>query len=268
MSEQTIYDDNGVEIWRGTFGHFQKILVNCLNKVLNSKNSRIEHLSALYSSIIEDAISIDILLKDSRLNQSYIIARALLERTVNLCYLLMTDDQTYKKYIDYSKNKAVRSHKRSFEVDRTVLASFNFNSKFPDDYEDAVEKFTSDKGREIERWGVNINKRAKFVNDNGGPNFYFDIMFIYGDASEAIHGTLYGSLFHLGIYSPERPQDKESLSKWRCSSICQVYLISTGILKKLMNVMENNGLEIPEYNKLLNDIWDNAISKSDLKAKI
>jgi hypothetical protein len=32
--------------------------------------------------------------------------------------------------------------------------------------------------------------------------------------------------------------------------------------------MENNGLEISEYNKLLNDIWDNAISKSDLKAKI
>jgi hypothetical protein len=74
-------------------------------------------------------------------------------------------------------------------------------------------------------------------------------------------------LFHLGTYSPERPQDKESLSKWRCSSICQVYLISTGILKKLMSVMENNALEIPEYNKLLNNIWDNAISKSDLKAK-
>jgi hypothetical protein len=69
------------------------------------------------------------------------------------------------------------------------------------------------------------------------------------------------------LYSYERPEDKESLSKWICSSICQVcqvYLLSTGILKSLMRVMESSGLEIKEYNKLLDEIWISAISKSDL----
>lgn len=267
MSEHTIYDENGIEVWSNSFGHFRTILINCLKKVLNSKNDRIEHLSALYSSIIEDAISIDMLLKDSRLNQSYIIARALLERTVNLCYLLMTDEQTYNDYIDYSKNKAVRSHNLKFEVDKEVLARFYTNSIFPDDYDKAVEKFTSPKGREIDRWGININRRAKFIKDNGGPNFYLEIMVIYGDASEAIHGTLYGSLFHFGLYSNEKPEDKESLAKWRCSSICKMYLLCTGILKSLMLVMESSGLEIKEYNKLLDDIWISTIRKSDLNVE-
>ena len=39
------------------------------------------------------------------------------------------------------------------------------------------------------------------------------ILWIYDDSSEALHGTLYGSIFHIGIFEGKIPSSKEELNQ-------------------------------------------------------
>jgi len=58
-----------------------------------SPNERIIKLYPLYISIMNDLKSMVLLLNEKLVNQSYIICRALLERTINYCYLLFASEE-------------------------------------------------------------------------------------------------------------------------------------------------------------------------------
>jgi hypothetical protein len=77
--------------------------------VRDSELPRVSRLYPILSAIVEDAISIRLLGDDARTNQAYIIARALLERVTNFCFLQLCTDEEYNNYLDYTLNKAGRS---------------------------------------------------------------------------------------------------------------------------------------------------------------
>lgn len=90
--------------------------------VRESSNARVVKLYPVYAAIIEDAISIRLVGADSRTNQAYILARALLERLINFCFLQVSTEQEYKHYLDYTANKVGRRLDRSIEVNGEVRA--------------------------------------------------------------------------------------------------------------------------------------------------
>lgn len=61
-------------------------LVESVNAINGSHLPRVARLFAVYSAVIEDAISIRILCENARINQAYIVSRALLERLTKFLF--------------------------------------------------------------------------------------------------------------------------------------------------------------------------------------
>jgi hypothetical protein len=209
----------------------------------DSPLARVSRLHALFVAIIEDAISIRLLGDASRLNQAYIISRALLERLTNFCFLQLCQDTEFEDYLDYTLNKVGRRMDRSVEASGQIKARISLKDGtvlLAPEIAAAVAKFTSERGREKTRWTtVSLPDRAAVVEAKlGGTGLFISLLTIYADASEALHGTIYGSVFHLGAYDVGAvPHDQESLDRHRYSTLACLYLMTGGAMDTLLALL-------------------------------
>lgn len=223
-----------------------KRLVESVNAIKGSHLPRVARLFSLYSAIIEDAISIRILCENARINQAYIVSRALLERLTNFCFLQLCTDPEFSDYVDYSLNKAGRSLDRSIEANGQVKARIALNGgdfELPPEISAAIAKFTSERGREKTRWTtVSLPDRAAVIEAKlGNTGLFMSLLTIYADASEALHGTLYGAAFHLGAYQASPPHDQASLDQHRHETLSALYLMAGGSIDTLFSLLASLG---------------------------
>ncbi|MBI3350812.1 MAG: hypothetical protein HY020_26895 [Burkholderiales bacterium] len=221
-------------------------LVESVNAVNASELPRVARLLPLYSAIIEDAISIRILCENARINQAYIISRALLERMANFCFLQLCTNPEFSDYIDYSLNKAGRSLDRAIEANGHVKARISLNGgdfELPSEINAAIAKFTSERGREKTRWtSVSLPDRVAVIEAKlGSTGLFMSLLTIYADASEALHGTLYGAAFHLGTYQPSPPHDQQSLEQHLHQTRSALYLMAGGGIDTLFALLASLG---------------------------
>lgn len=233
----------GMQLLAHFLGEQITVLVSIESLLRQSDLPRVARLHPLVMCMLEDSISIRLLGNDARTNQIYVIARALVERCTNYCYLLLCDEKEFTDYVDYSLSKAGRRIDRSIEVHGEVRARISLEDgtvELPLQIQQAIAKFTSDRGREKTRWtNVSLPERAAAVDARVKTSgLFMALLTIYTDASEALHGTLYGSLFHLGVYDyGAAPHDQESLDQHRCTTLSCLYLISGGLLDTLFQVL-------------------------------
>ena len=112
--------------------------------------------------------------------------------------------------------------------------------ELPPEIAAAVAKFTSDSGREKTRWtNVSLPNRAAVIEAKlSGTGLFISLLTIYGDASEALHGTLYGAIFHLGAYDVGAvPHDQESLDRHRYTTLSCLYLMAGGTIDTLLSLL-------------------------------
>lgn len=261
--------EEGMLLWKECFRKHIELLTTYEISVRECQNERAIKLYPIFTSIIEDSISLDILATNSRLNQCYIISRALLERVINFCYLLYSPEDEYESFVTYTKNKAARGLSRKIEIGGQKKVSLEFSGgeyELPQDYRDAVERFTSENGREIPRWTkFNIEKRAIFLDEKSGRNLLLHVLMIYGDASEALHGTLYGALFHLGIFSPGSiPKDQESLDQHRNNTLSFLYFMGSAAIGVLLFCLKENRVELSEAYAKADSLFKDAAEESGL----
>ncbi|WP_447839066.1 DUF5677 domain-containing protein [Aeromonas salmonicida] len=261
--------EEGMLLWRECFHKHIELLITYEISVRECQNERAIKLYPIFASIIEDSISLDILAKNYRLNQCYIISRALLERVINFCYLLYSPEDEYESFVAYTKNKAARGLSRKIEIGGQKKVSLEFSGgeyELPQDYRDAVERFTSENGREIPRWTkLNIEKRAVFLDEKSGRNLLLHVLMIYGDASEALHGTLYGALFHLGAFSPGSiPSDQESLDQHRNNTLSFLYFMGSAAIGVLLFCLKENRVELSEAYTKADSLFKEAAEDSGL----
>ena len=228
-------------------------LVQLEGIIRESNSPRVARLHALFASIIEDAISIRLLGEAARLNQAYIISRALLERLTNFCFLQLCTEAEFNDYVDYSLNKVGRRLDRNIEAnghEKARIALQGGDFELPPEIAAAVAKFTSERGREKTRWtAVSLPDRAAVVEAKlGGTGLFMSLLMIYADASEALHGTLYGAAFHLGAYDIGTvPHDQQSLDRHRYSTLSCLYLMAGGAIDTLLSLL--CVLDDPAYSR-------------------
>lgn len=200
------------------FQNQQSILAGLatLSLALN-KDSRLNSIYPLIDSIQTSAHAISALLRQGLITESYILSRAYLERIVNACYLLVCDQSAFDNYVEYSMQKVQRAtgtRRMAYAAIGKEIVTPDF-SKIPI-VAKGLKKFTSVRGKEITRWStLNVEKRIEFIqqrNEEFNSKLFLAISrFIYEDASEAVHGTLYGALFHSGIFSGmKNPENGEA----------------------------------------------------------
>jgi len=167
---------------------------------------RLNGIYPLLDSINTSGYSTDMLIRSGLITEAFILARAFLERLVNACYLLVCDRSAFDDYIEFSMQKV----QRSFDTRRTAYEAIGKEVPGVDVSSIPVvarglEKFTSQRGKEITRWTtLNIERRIEYIKERNetfkAGLFLAVTRYIYEDASEAVHGTLYGALFHTGIF--------------------------------------------------------------------
>lgn len=225
-----------------------KLLVENVSAINQSNQSRISHLYAIYSAIIEDAISIRLLCENGRTNQAYIISRALIERVTNFCFLQLCTDAEFSDYLDYSLNKAGRSLDQSIEANGQVKARLALNEgdfELPPEIRAAIAKFTSERGREKTRWtNVPLPERAAVIEAKlGNTGLFMSLLTIYANASEALHGTIYGAVFHLGAYEAKPPHDQVSLDYHFHQTLSTLYVMAGASIDTLFGLLASLGDE-------------------------
>ena len=160
-------------------------------------------LNMLLPSLISNSKSIINLINGNFVPESYIISRSFFEKCVNYCYLNVCDENEYENYIDWFYQKNMRS----FYTSEKALRSFGKKAMLPDISEmtskfKVLKKFSGKKGGEKSNWtDVSIYQRIKYVETKipsfPGPIYIATLNTIYENASENLHGTLYGATFHM-----------------------------------------------------------------------
>jgi hypothetical protein len=200
------------------------------------------NLYFLLFSIHHTGTSISILSTYYHINECYILARSFLEKLINYTYLLSCDDEEYSKYLAYTKQKSYRILNRSFAVgDSKVSLTWSGSIDLDKDSElkKAIDMFTGKTGKHKTRWtSKNLSNMLESIEHNGKIDIVYlmcAILYIYDDASEALHGTLYGSLFHIGIYTGQKPSSENELKEAVNKSLLTLFLVLGCCVHTLLN---------------------------------
>ena len=218
----------GTDKTTGLFFNFFNNQLALLEDLHQYQFTELKHLDStplgtlchLLFSIHHTGLSISLLSKHLHLKECYILARSLLESLITYTYILSCDEEEYSRYLAYTKQKAYRVLNRSFTVGDSKVRLRRTGSieleKEPE-LKKALELFTSEKGKAKTRWtSHSLSEMLESIASRGGLEIgylMFAILGIYDDASEALHGTLYGSIFHIGTFAGKTPASKNELKK-------------------------------------------------------
>lgn len=238
-----------------------------------NKNERVESLYLLLFSMHDTASAIGILAANQKINESYMLARALLERIINYIYLLFCDEEDYKAYLAYTKQKGYRNLNRDIKVGKLMAElkwSGNFDIDNDKELKAAVELFTSKKrGKPITRWrSKTIEEMLDLVNKRSGINIkipMLSMLAIYADASEALHGTIYGTIFHIGIFSAGNIRTKREIIRSVHGQLSLLFFALGGCIDTLIEAV-NMVFKIEKIRKRSKENL-NELSDLDNKTK-
>lgn len=181
-------------------------------------NKRVDSLYLLLYSMHDTARSVSILAANQKINESYMLARALLERIINYIFLLFCDEEDYNRYLLYTKQKSYRNLNKNIKVGEFIAElkwTGNFDLESDPELKKAVDLFTSAKGKPISRWtNKNIVEMLNLIEQRGDIDIrplMLSMLAIYDDASEALHGTLYGTIFQIGLFSSGNIKTKRQI---------------------------------------------------------
>lgn len=195
---------------------------------------RIRQCIPLFLCIREDVRALTLLVAQGFSNQSYVIYRALLEKIVTVLYLQVAPEEIFGDYMRYPLHKSYQKTQKDVRV-KTKTGEVGYRSvttvdlsEYPQ-MQEAVNRFTSRSGKPQTRWtNSSIASKVSHIKQSG----IFDtavlellISYMYDDASEALHATLYGCLFHLDVFEArnlylpepdpdEHLQERLFLSSW------------------------------------------------------
>jgi len=241
----------------GTLFDFYIKQVNLLEELYKNLDfynaiGRMSGLYLLFFSLHSTGLSIAHLAKGKFLNESFMLARSLLEKIVNYLYLLYCDEEEYLNYLAYSKQKQFRMFNRSInvgelkaEIKRLDSTELQENAEL----QEALNKFTSKSGKEIPRWSSrSISDRLSVIEPKVGKDIgilMLSVLGIHENASEALHGTLYGVAFNIGLWFGRTPSTPDELSKYWNEQFSMLFLMLGTCIHTLLKVIHN---EIPIDN--------------------
>lgn len=224
-------------------------------------SERAEEIKAVILAICQTAWCITKLSESDMLNECKMLGRALLERSVNFVYLLVCDEKEFRRYRNYTIQKAHRRLERSVTAGKHTISMKYEGVADPSEVpglKKALDMFTSKRGREITRWTQNgLGERIEVIDEKSSVSALPFLMCwhsIYEDASEALHGTFYGCTFHTSAYEPNVEHSDEAklnenlrknltLLNWECGILLNSLLHAAnyeGRLDDLCDISSEN----------------------------
>ncbi len=133
------------------------------------------------------------------------LARSLVEKVTNFCYLILCDDEELKNFERYPYYRMFHNFERQKTAGELAVGlkftGKNVLRKHPKVVE-ALSRF-SDTNPRMKWSSKNIDQKVSLIHERSKIRVEFFLMntlTIYSNASEALHGSLYGCTFHLGVF--------------------------------------------------------------------
>lgn len=135
------------------------------------------------------------------------LARSFIEKITNYCYLQVCDEDEYRKFLLHPFYKAFHSGNRSKVAgEKTIGIKFSGQEGLKDDpkVKEALELFSETNPR-MDWSSLNVDKKIKIISERSQISvefFLLNTLSIYSNASESLHGTLYGCALPTGAFTP------------------------------------------------------------------
>ncbi|MFH1509508.1 MAG: DUF5677 domain-containing protein [bacterium] len=211
------------------------------------KHERVKKILVAIGSLLSTVGALERLSEDDRFyNASVMIARGYFEGVVNICYLLTCSDDEFNNYYLYTIQKAYRRLDQEFKAgDQKIKLEYSGKKepKKGSELDIALKKFTTKKGKEIRRWtNTSIPERIKIIGENSESNIGHFLIYqtlYYTDASESLHGSLYGFLFHTGVFTPGETPEMESLEMHMEKNHTTLFMNTGSLLFELIKTINS-----------------------------
>jgi hypothetical protein len=251
----------------------EKLYKHQFTKLKHLDDARVGKLYPLLFSIHHTGISISLLSSHLHTNECYILARSFLERLIIYIFLLSCDESEYSRYLAYTKQKGYRVLNRSFVVgDSEVRLKWSgiIDLEKEPDLKQAVDTFTSETGKPKTKWtSKRLSEMVQSIASRGKLEIgylMFAKLWIYEDASEALHGTLYGSTFHVGTSIGKIPSSKEELKKTWNEQFSALFLTLGTCMHTLMqafhkvanvdDIISNSKNNLTTIRSAMKEMWN------------
>lgn len=267
MNEKKKYEISSKE---GSFRLFQCLIrqIELFDKarlsILKENDEKWIVLNSLLYAVYESSESITILAPSGKVRDIFVMSRSIIETIINICYILGKGEEAINNAKAHLKQKAFRDLNRESLIDgRGIKVTWSGLDSFKIDNElkEAVDRYTSRKGREISSWtNESIINRLEYIyekyGNNVGDKLHFPFYAIYRHASEISHGSFFGALVTLGLTLPDEDAFKrEKITKVHLSNLSMVLFMVSFAISGLISVLasENQSLDkiSKESNKLL-----------------
>lgn len=191
--------------------------------------------------------------------EAAMLARPFMETITNFCYVGVCDEREYRAFIlhpIYKHYHNVGLPKMEDDLDRIteIIAERKKKQeqlKTIPIVQEALEMFSETKTN-LNWTTKTLNQRIEVLKKWGK---FLDIFFFlnkiqyYSDASEALHGSLYGCAYGLGAFDPEFDRTvKDELEK-------KLYKDNTCILLHL-GMLIHESFTLISYSDNINDVWN------------
>ena len=178
----------------------------CDKAVLKKRSSQVKILLA---SSCTTGTALAILGKNYRdfYTETVMLSRSFLEKITNFCYLQICPEEDFNRFLLHPWYRQYHNLNRSKSTaNKTLKINFSGIDSFKEipQVRDALEKFSDQNGNK--NWSKkSIDEKVRFIADNTNIDigfFLLNTISIYSNASESLHGSLFGCSYHTGIYDP------------------------------------------------------------------
>jgi len=193
--------------------------------------------------------------------ESAMLARAFMETITNFCYVGVCDDNEYRAFILHPIYKQYHNIGAYKMEDDLSLQSENASlrkvkqekfKKIPI-VQEALSMFSETKPN-LNWTKTNLYQRIQALREWGK---FLDVFFTinkiqyYSDASEALHGSLYGCTYNVGTFDPDFDHNKENeLEK-------KLYKDSACILLHL-GMLIHESFTLISYSDDIKEVWEHS----------
>lgn len=200
---------------------------------------------------------------DSFTSESVMLSRAFMEKIINFCYVSICDEKEYRAFIlhpIYKHYHNVGSVQREDDIDFDNLEEYAKTRKEKQKefknfliVQEALEMFSETK-RNLNWTKKRLDERIEVIKKWGK---LLDVFFLlsklnyYSDASEALHGSLYGCTYGIGVFDPDFDRDKpDELEK-------KLYKENACVLLDL-GILTHEAFTLISYSTDIKEIWEHS----------
>lgn len=139
--------------------------------------------------------------------ETMMLSRSLIEKLTNFCYLQVCEDKEFRNFKIHPYYRTYHNFEKiKYAGQKSIKLKFDGKDSYKNNHliSEALKSF-SESNPTLNWSSKNIDLKISVIEKKTNiavEFFLMNTLTIYSNASEALHGSLYGCTFHLGLYEP------------------------------------------------------------------